>query len=211
MASTENAFYYLDKYDLCQKLVLIEDMDGVQYLLYPLRELQTKSWISKVVPLKDSKGNMKAQKLEVYGPICLSGTTTKERLYEDNANRCLLVHLDNSAEQQENIMAYQRAISAGRIDHNTEEEATRLPQNVQSVLEPIKVINPYAEQLKLPTSCLSPCVPISTICSLSNSDLVPPVPKARTSRRQWRGLYRNNHGRYQACQSSVKRHTAHQK
>ena len=26
-ASTENAFYYLDKYDLCQKLVLIEDMD----------------------------------------------------------------------------------------------------------------------------------------------------------------------------------------
>ena len=155
-ASTENAFYYLDKYDLCQKLVLIEDMDGVQYLLYPLRELQTKSWISKVVPLKDSKGNMKAQKLEVYGPICLSGTTTKERLYEDNANRCLLVHLDNSAEQQENIMAYQRAISAGRIDHNTEEEATRLLQNVQSVLEPIKVINPYAEQLKLPTSCFKP-------------------------------------------------------
>lgn len=155
-ASTENAFYYLDKYDLCQKLVLIEDMDGVQYLLYPLRELQTKSWISKVVPLKDSKGNMKAQKLEVYGPICLSGTTTKERLYEDNANRCLLLHLDNSPEQQENIMAYQRSISAGRIDHNTEEEATRLLQNVQRVLEPVKVINPYAESLKLPASCFKP-------------------------------------------------------
>lgn len=155
-ASTENAFYYLEPYDLCHKLVLIEDMDGVQYLLYPLRELQTKQWISKIVPVKDLNGQMNTRKLEVYGPICLSGTTTKEKLYEDNANRCLLLHLDNSAEQQEAIMDYQRRLSAGKVDRYKEQQATRQLQNLQRVLEPVRVINPYAESLKIPAQCFKP-------------------------------------------------------
>jgi len=155
-ASTENAFYYLEPYDLRHKVVIIEDMDGVQYLLYPLRELQTKQWISKVVPVKDHKGEMKTRKLEVYGPICLSGTTTQEKLYEDNANRCLLLHLDGSEEQQEGIMDYQRKLSAGKIDTGAEAEAIRLLLNVQRVLEPVKVINPYAEYLRIPGQCFKP-------------------------------------------------------
>jgi len=155
-ASTENAFYYLEPYDLRHKVVSIEDMDGVQYLLYPLRELQTKQWISKVVPVKDHKGDMKTRKLEVYGPICLSGTTTQEKLYEDNANRCLLLHLDGSEEQQESIMDYQRALSANKIETTAEQEAIQLLTNVQRVLEPIKVVNPWAEYLRIPGQCFKP-------------------------------------------------------
>jgi len=155
-ASTENAFYYLDPYDLCHKVVVIEDMDGVQYLLYPLRELQTKHWINKIVPVKDLKGEMKTRKLEVYGPICLSGTTTQEKLYEDNANRCLLLHLDNSQEQQEAIMDYQRKLSAGKIDKDAERQAQQLLQQIQRVLEPVRVINPYAEALRIPKQCFKP-------------------------------------------------------
>lgn len=155
-ASTENAFYYLEPYDLCHKVVLIEDMDGVQYLLYPLRELQTKHWISKVVPVKDSQGNNKTRKLEVYGPICLSGTTTKEHLYEDNANRCLLLHLDDSDDQQESIMDYQRKLSAGKVDSFAEQAAANVLEHLQRVLEPIKVINPYAESLRIPNQCFKP-------------------------------------------------------
>ena len=143
-ASTENAFYYLEPYDLCHKLVMIEDMDGAQYLLYPLRELQTKHWISKVVPIKDSQGNMKTRKLEVYGPICLSGATTKEKLYEDNANRCLLLHLDNSAVQQDQIMDYQRKLSAGKVDVSAEDQAATLLENIQIALNKVKIINPCA-------------------------------------------------------------------
>ena len=155
-ASTENAFYYLEPYDLCHKVVLIEDMDGVQYLLYPLRELQTKQWISKIVPIKDHQNNNKTRKLEVYGPICLSGTTTKEHLYEDNANRCLLLHLDGSTEQQEAIMDYQRKHSAGKVDSQGEQEAAHQLEHLQRVLEPVKVINPYAEYLRIPTRCFKP-------------------------------------------------------
>ena len=157
-ASTENAFYYLEPYDLCHKVVLIEDMDGVQYLLYPLRELQTKQWISKIVPMKDSPTSTsnKTRKLEVFGPICLSGTTTKEKIYEDNANRCLLLHLDNSLEQQEAIMDYQRKLSANKINAESELEAAQLLLHIQQVLQPVKVVNPYAESLKIPYKCFKP-------------------------------------------------------
>jgi hypothetical protein len=75
-------------------------MDGAQNVLYPLRELQTKRHISKTVPIKDSKGNLRTITLHVEGPICLAGTTTRERLYEDNANRSLLIYIDNSQEHK---------------------------------------------------------------------------------------------------------------
>ena len=89
---SENAFYYFDRRELKHKLVLIEDMDGAENVLYPLRELQSKKRISKTIPIKDSKGNMKTITLKVEGPISLAGTTTKERLYEDKENDRKLIY-----------------------------------------------------------------------------------------------------------------------
>ncbi len=47
-----NAFYYFGKDELKHKLLLIEDLDGADNMLYPLRELQSKKRISKTVILK---------------------------------------------------------------------------------------------------------------------------------------------------------------
>jgi hypothetical protein len=52
----------------------------------------------------------------VEGPVCVAGCTTKESVYEDNSNRSFLLHLDESKEQDEKIMHYQRLKSAGKID-----------------------------------------------------------------------------------------------
>jgi len=149
-ALTENAFYYFDKAALGHKLILIEDLDGIWKALYPLRELQSKQRISKTITIKDKNGNTKTIHLKVYGPVCIAGCTTKESIYEDNANRCFLIHLDETAEQDERVMDYQRKISAGKINTTDETKAKQLLQNVQSVLQPITVINPFAEQLKIP-------------------------------------------------------------
>jgi DNA primase len=153
---SENAFYYFDRKELKHKLVLIEDMDGAQEVLYPLRELQTKRKISKTIPIKDSKGNLRTITLHVEGPICLAGTTTRERLYEDNANRSLLIYIDNSHEHKELIMEYQRKLSAGKIDNKTETMLKEFFKDMQSVLRPVKVRNPYAELLKLPEYVFKP-------------------------------------------------------
>jgi hypothetical protein len=131
-------------------------MDGAENVLYPLRELQSKKKISKTIPIKDSKGNMKTITLKVEGPISLAGTTTKERLYEDNANRSLLVYLDNSQQHKELIMEYQRKLSAGKVNDKEENELKEFFKDMQSVLKPVKVRNPYAELLKLPEYVFKP-------------------------------------------------------
>lgn len=153
---SENAFYYFEQKELRHKLVLIEDMDGAENVLYPLRELQTKRKISKTIPIKDSKGNLKTITLHVEGPISLAGTTTRERLYEDNANRSLLIYTDNSQAHKEAIMDYQRRLSAGKIDTHREHRLKELFKDIQSVIKPVKVRNPYAEQLKIPDHVFKP-------------------------------------------------------
>jgi predicted transcriptional regulator len=149
-ALTENAFYYFDKAELGHKLILIEDLDGILAALYPLRELQSKQRISKTITVKDKNGNTKTIHLKVHGPVCIAGCTTKESIYEDNANRCFLINLDESQAQDERVMDYQRKISAGKINTDDETKARQLLQSVQKVLHPVTVINPYAEQLQIP-------------------------------------------------------------
>lgn len=90
------------------------------------------------------------------GPICLAGTTTRERLYEDNANRSLLIYLDGSAEQREAIMAYQRKVSAGTINAKDETKAKARLRDIQCVLDNVRVVNPYAEALALPPEVFKP-------------------------------------------------------
>ena len=149
-ALTENAFYYFDKAELGHKLILIEDLDGIWSALYPLRELQSKQRISKTVTIKDRTGLTRTIHLKVHGPVSIAGCTTHESLYEDNANRSFLIYLDETIAQDERIMDYQRKLSAGKIDTKGEGQARKLLQDVQRVLQPVSVRNPYAEQLKIP-------------------------------------------------------------
>ena len=151
-----NAFYYFKRQELKNKLVLIEDMDGAEEVLYPLRELQTKKRIVKSVVQKDSGGQGKTKNLIVEGPISVAGCTTQESIYEDNSNRSFLLYIDESAEQDERIMQYQRKASAGKININDELEASHILRNVQRLLKPVRVINPFAEALILPKSVFKP-------------------------------------------------------
>jgi hypothetical protein len=153
---SENAFYYFGKKELAHKLLLIEDMDGAESSLFPLRELQSKKRITKTITYKDTKGQTKTITLTVEGPICVSGCTTKERIYEDNANRSFLIYLDETETQDQNIMQYQRQLVAGKI--NTQEQAyiKNLLQNTQRLLKPITIVNPYAEYLQLPKEIFKP-------------------------------------------------------
>lgn len=151
-----NAFYYFNRTELQHKLILIEDLDGAESVLYPLRELQTKKKITKTVVHKDTKGTTKTIHLTVEGPISVSGCTTQESIYEDNSNRNFLLYIDESAEQDLRIMNYQRAVSAGQVNEEEQHASRDLLQNVQRVLKPIKVVNPYAMRLSLPQSVFKP-------------------------------------------------------
>lgn len=151
-----NAFYYFNRTELQNKLILIEDLDGAESVLYPLRELQSKKRITKTVVHKNSRGESKTIHLTVEGPVAIAGCTTQESIYEDNSNRSFLLYIDESHEQDNRIMNYQRRASAGKLNEQDEHASRDLLCNVQRVLKPVKVINPFAEYLELPLSVFKP-------------------------------------------------------
>lgn len=153
---SENAFYYFGQRELKHKLILIEDLDGAENVLYPLRELMSKRRISKTIAIKNKNGETKTIHLIVEGPVAVSGCTTRESIYEDNANRSFLLYLDESKAQDNAVMEYQRKLRAGKIDTAAENSVKELFKNCQRILEPIKVINPYAEFLTIPEEVLKP-------------------------------------------------------
>ncbi len=151
-----NSFYYFKRNELKNKLILIEDLDGAEEVLYPLRELQTKKKITKSVVQKGIGGQGKTKNLTVEGPISVAGCTTQESVYEDNSNRSFLLHIDESEEQDERIMAFQRKASAGNVNIEEQLSAAELLRNVQRCLQTVTVRNPYAEYLILPKSVFKP-------------------------------------------------------
>jgi predicted transcriptional regulator len=153
---TSNALYCMGEYDVQHKIILIEDMEGAAAVLYSLRELISKRHITKLVPQKDSKGVTRTITFKVKGPVTVAGCTTQETIYEDNANRSFLIYIDESKEQDEKIMEYQRSISAGKINKAEEKRIKEFLQNVQRIMQPVQVINPYAEFLKIPAEVLKP-------------------------------------------------------
>ena len=153
---SENAFYYFGQRELKNKLILIEDLDGAESSLYPLRELQSKKKISKTIAHKNTKGETRTIHLVVEGPVSVSGCTTQEQIYEDNANRSFLIYLDETKEQDNKVMQYQRRFAAGKINQEKQQQAKTLLQNAQRLLQPINIINPFAELLHIPEQVLKP-------------------------------------------------------
>jgi hypothetical protein len=137
-------------------LILIEDLDGAENALFPIRELQSKRKIIRTVPFKNTKGETRSIQLIVEGPVTIAGCTTKESLYEDNANRSFLIHIDEGKEQDEKVMEYQRKHSAGKIDTAEQQKIINAFQNMQRMLQPVQIRNPFAEFLKIPDEVFKP-------------------------------------------------------
>ena len=147
---TENTLYYSAKDFWKHKVLLIEDLEGVYNAFLPLREFMSKQSITKLTTDKDAKGNNIQKLLTVEGPICVSGATTQENIYEDNANRSYLLHIDESCSHLNEVMLYQRRLQAGLINEAEQEGAKQMLKNAQRLLTGMRVINPYATRLEIP-------------------------------------------------------------
>src|SRR5260221_3493555 len=66
---SENALYYFGQRELQHRLILIEDLDGAENVLYPLMELQGKKFITKTLAQKTTTGETKTVHIKVEGPV----------------------------------------------------------------------------------------------------------------------------------------------
>lgn len=147
---TENTLYYSAKNFWKHRLLLIEDLEGVYNAFLPLREFMSKQSISKFTTEKDGKGRNEQKILQVEGPICVSGATTKTSIYEDNANRSFLLHVDESPGHAKEVMDYQRKLQAGLVNEAEQQKYRHLLKNSQRLLRKVRIINPYATMLDIP-------------------------------------------------------------
>ncbi|HJZ41428.1 MAG TPA: hypothetical protein VJ203_13765 [Bacteroidales bacterium] len=110
----------------------------------------SKQSITKLTTDKDAKGNNVQKILTVEGPVCVSGATTMEGIYEDNANRSYLLHVDESSDHLSEVLHFQRQQQAGLINETAQVSARLLLKNAQRLLKPVKIINRYATELVIP-------------------------------------------------------------
>ncbi|MGJ5676860.1 MAG: toprim domain-containing protein, partial [Nostochopsis sp.] len=148
---TEGSLYNYGMYDLQNKLICIEDLDGMkEEAQFAFRELQSKGMIISSTSTKDDNGNISAQEKTVYGPIASMSCTTKGEIYEDNMSRCFIIAVDESLEQSRKVIQYQNQKASGQIDEQKERQCTEFIQTMVTLLKSYDVINPYADKVHLP-------------------------------------------------------------
>lgn len=148
---TESSLYNWGEFDLFQKVVIIEDLDGLKEdALYALREFISNQVLRSSVTIKDKKGNNKSSHKIVKGQFSSLSATTKGETYEDNMSRSFLIAVDESKEQTQKIIQYQNRKNAGEIDPQEQQKAIAFIQNMVRNLKHYDIVNPYATRLLLP-------------------------------------------------------------
>lgn len=148
---TESSLYNWGEYELVNKLLIIEDLDGLkEEAMFAMRELISNQRLSSSVSIKDKKGNIKSTKKEVKGVFSSLSATTKGEIYEDNMSRSFLLAVDESQDQTDKIINYQNRRIAGEINEKDQEKAKELLQKIIRALKVEEVQNPYATQIQLP-------------------------------------------------------------
>jgi DNA primase len=148
---TEGSLYNYGMYDLQNKLICIEDLDGMkEEAQFAFRELQSKGMIVSSTSTKDENGNISASEKTVYGPIASMSCTTKGEIYEDNMSRCFIIAVDESSEQSRKVIHYQNMKASGQVDEQKEKQCADFIQTLVALLRPYEVVNPYADKVHLP-------------------------------------------------------------
>jgi len=148
---TDSSFYNYGAYDLQNKLICLEDLDGMkEEAQLAFRELQSREMLSTSTTGQDDKGNLRSYEKVVYGPIASLACTTRGEIYEDNMSRCFVIAVDETIEQTERVITYQNRKASGKIDTGREQETALLLQSCIRLLKPYPVINPYADKVHLP-------------------------------------------------------------
>jgi hypothetical protein len=148
---TSKSFYHYNKDELVDKLLLIQDFDGLdEEAQYAFRELQSAGNISSSTTYKDKAGNLISAVKTVRSHFASLLATTKAEVYYDNMSRSVILGVDESDVQTMRIINYQNQRLSGIIDSKEEQQAKVFLQNCMRCIKPIEVVNKYADKIRLP-------------------------------------------------------------
>ena len=149
-AMTGQSLFYMGGMDLAHKVLSIAEEEGVAQASYALKLLQSEGQLTIASTGKDpGTGRMETQEYHVQGPVMIFLTTTAIDIDEELLNRCVVLSVDENRSQTRAIHNQQRSNEtlAGLIGGHRGASLRTLHQNVQRLIRPLRVVNPYARQL----------------------------------------------------------------
>jgi len=149
-AMTGQSLFYMGETNLKHKLLAIAEEEGAHRASYALKLLQSEGELTIASTSKDpATGKLVTEAYHVEGPVMIALTTTAAEIDEELLNRCLVLSVDEGRTQTQAIHAAQRArrTLAGLQARAQREMLLKLHQNAQRLLEPLAVVNPYADRL----------------------------------------------------------------
>lgn len=153
-AMTGQSLFYLGEQAMKHKILAIAEEEGVRQAAYALKVLQSQGVLTIASTGKDpTTGDLQTKTYTVEGPVMLFLTTTAIDVDEELQNRCLVLTIDESREQTAAILSAQRASRtlAGLQTRRRAAAVLATHRAAQTLIEPLAVVNPFAEQLGFAT------------------------------------------------------------
>jgi len=144
------ALFYKEGSSLKNKVLALEEGDGVEEAMYALRNLISAGELVSESTIKDpASGRLTTMENRVEGPTAVFLTTTKPDSDPETKSRFFITSVDESRAQTQAILASQRRRQtlAGLTDKLAVEPVLRKHRNFQRLLQPLPVVNRYADQL----------------------------------------------------------------
>jgi hypothetical protein len=149
---SDKAFYHFNSADVTGKCLFLNDLSGLgKEALFGLRELQSERTLIHALPQKSNYGVLQTKTKVIRSHFSSIAATTATQVYLDNSNRSILLHLDDSEQQTQLIIARQNQLFADTYTQQLADDTTHFLQNCISLLQPYKVVNPFAPALILPS------------------------------------------------------------
>ncbi len=148
---TQNALYYLPTGELEHKFVVAGERprrqnDETAQTTKALREMISAGELVKVVTISDGEGP-RSVTVHRKGPIAYVESTTAPEVFEEDANRCLVLHSDERPEQTEKILAAHAKRSSGEMSSERRGEVREEFKCLHRCLAPLQAVIPFANRL----------------------------------------------------------------
>ena len=148
---TPNALYYLSPGELEHRFVVAGERsrhhgDESAQTTKTLREMISSGQLVKVLAVSDPEGP-RAVTVQQQGPIAYAESTTAPEVFEEDANRCLVLQPDERPEQTRRILLASGRRQAGQSSAEEREQLRQEFHALHRLLESLPVVIPFAENL----------------------------------------------------------------
>jgi len=149
---TPQALFHMQPGSLVHRLVVggersrLENDDRAE-ATRALREMLSSGRLTKLMPQKKSSGDIKTEYIAQEGPIAYIESTTLPKIFDEDANRCILLQTDEQEGQTRRIIQTLANQHGGQRQTIDKQPIIEKHYALQRILESVEICIPYVGRL----------------------------------------------------------------